>query len=217
VERHQIGIIIPAYNEAATIRSIVQSASQFGIPIVVDDGSIDGTGDLAQATGARLVRHAANCGYDRTLNSGFAFANESGFEYVVTIDADGQHDPLILEKFIQALDSGADVVIGVRDCLQRFAEHVFSWVGYIKWRMRDPLCGMKAYRIDIFRELGHFDSYGSIGTELAIYAAKSGKQIAQLAVKTRSRADVSRFGKNFLANQKIFRALWIGIFKQANQ
>jgi glycosyltransferase involved in cell wall biosynthesis len=217
VERHQIGIIIPAYNEAATIRSIVQSASQFGVPIVVDDGSSDGTGDLAKATGACLVRHAANCGYDQTLNSGFAFADESGFKYVVTIDADGQHDPLILDKFIQALDSGADVVVGVRDCLQRFAEHVFSWVGYIKWRMRDPLCGMKAYRIGVFRELGHFDSYNSIGTELAIYAANSGKQIVQLAVKTSSRADASRFGRKFLANQKIFRSLWIGIFKKVEQ
>ncbi len=217
MERHQIGIIIPAYNEAATIGSIVHSVSQFGVAIVVDDGSSDGTGDLAKAAGAHLVRHDANCGYDQTLNSGFVCANESGFEYVVTMDADGQHDPLILDKFIQALDSGADVVVGVRDCLQRFAEHVFSWVGSVKWRMRDPLCGMKAYRIGVFRELGHFDSYDSIGTELAIYAAKSGKKIAQLEVKTRPRNDASRFGRRFSANQKIFRALWTGILKSANQ
>ena len=217
MERHQIGIIIPAYNEAATIGSIVHSASQFGVAIVVDDGSSDGTGDLAREAGAHVVRHDANRGYDQTLNSGFFYADKSDYEYVVTMDADGQHDPQILDKFVDALNNGADVVVGIRDYLQRFAEHVFSWVGSVKWRMRDPLCGMKAYRMGVFRELGHFDSYGSIGTELAIYAAKSGKKIAQLEVKTSPRNDASRFGRRFSANQKIFRALWIGVFKPANQ
>ena len=81
----------------------------------------------------------------------------------------------------------------------------------------DNIGGMKAYRMGVFRELGHFDSYDSIGTELAIYAAKSGKKIAQVDVKTRRRNDASRFGRRFSANQKIFRALWIGVFKPANQ
>ena len=76
---------------------------------------------------------------------------------------------------------------------------------------------MKAYRIGVFRELGYFDSYDSIGTELAIYAAKSGKKIEQIDVKTRNRNDASRFGRSFSANQKIFRALLIGVFKPVNQ
>jgi glycosyltransferase involved in cell wall biosynthesis len=217
VERHQIGIIIPAYNEAATIVSVVYSVSKLGAAIVVDDGSTDGTGNLAKEAGAFVVRYDVNRGYDQTLNSGFIYANESGYEYVVTMDADGQHDPYILEKFVQALNNGADVVVGVRDRFQRFAERVFSWIAFVKWGMRDPLCGMKAYRMGVFRELGHFDSYDSIGTELAIYAAKSGKEIVQLAVKTSSRADASRFGRKFSANQKIFRSLWIGIFKKVEQ
>lgn len=217
MERHQIGIIIPAYNEAATIGSIVHSASQFGEAIVVDDASSDGTGDLAREAGAHVLRHDTNRGYDQTLNSGFFYADKSDYEYVVTMDADGQHDPKILNKFVQALNNGADVVVGIRDCLQRFAEHVFAWVGSVKWKMRDPLCGMKAYRMGVFRELGYFDSYDSIGTELAIYAVKSGKKIAQIDVKTRNRNDASRFGRRFSANQKIFRALWIGVFKPVNQ
>ena len=217
MERHQIGIIIPAYNEAATIVAVVYSVSKLGAAIVVDDGSTDGTGNLAKEAGAFVVRYDVNRGYDQTLNSGFIYANESGYEYVVTMDADGQHDPYILEKFVQALNNGADVVVGVRDRFQRFAERVFSWIAFVKWGMRDPLCGMKAYRMGVFRELGHFDSYDSIGTELAIYAAKSGKEIVQLAVKTSSRADASRFGRKFSANQKIFRSLWIGIFKKVEQ
>lgn len=213
MERYRIGIVIPAFNEATTIASIVAGASEYGTPIVVDDGSSDETGPLAKAAGAAVVRHEANRGYDQALNSGFVRAEELGCEYVITMDADGQHDPGILKAFIRALDEGADVVTGIRDRRQRFAEHVFSWVASAKWGVRDPLCGMKGYRIKTYKELGHFDSYDSIGSELTLYAAKRGKNVVQLNVKTRERVDAPRFGRRFSANMRILRALWIGIYK----
>ena len=208
MERHRIGIVIPAFNEAATIGRIVSSASQYGVPIVVDDGSSDETAEFSKAAGAKVVRHSINLGYDQALNSGFTWAAESGCEYVVTMDADGQHDPSILSSFIQALDTGADVVLGIRDQHQRLAENIFAWVSFVKWGINDPLCGMKGYRIGTFKELGHFDSYGSIGTELAFYAAKKRKKIVQLSVKTCVRVDKSRFGGSYSANRRILRALW---------
>lgn len=211
MERHRIGIIIPALNEAATIVSIVTNVCHYGVPIVVDDGSDDDTGKLAMGAGAEVIRHDVNCGYDQALNSGFAQADKLGCEYVVTMDADGQHDPGILGAFIQALDDGADTVVGIRDRRQRLAEDIFAWVASKKWGIRDPLCGMKAYRIGIYRELGHFDSSDSIGTELALYAAKKDMNISQLAIKTRERVGTPRFGKRFSANVRILRALWAGI------
>jgi glycosyltransferase involved in cell wall biosynthesis len=213
VERSRIGIVIPALNEAATIAAVVSNACQYGMPIVVDDGSSDKTGELAATAGATVVRHEVNRGYDQALNSGFARADELGCEYVVTMDADGQHDPAILAPFIRALDEGADVVVGIRDHHQRLAEHIFAWLGFAKWGIRDPLCGMKAYRIIVYKTLGHFDSNGSIGTELAIYAAKSGRNIAQLPVKTRERFDAPRFGRRFSANMRLLRALWNEVVK----
>lgn len=208
MERHRLGIVIPALNERATIAPVVASVSQFGIPIVVDDGSSDDTGALAAAAGATVVRHPGCRGYDQALNSGFARADMMGCEFVITMDADGQHDPAILTTFIQALEEdGADAVIGIRDRRQRLAEHIFAWVGSLKWAIRDPLCGMKAYRIDTYRELGHFDSYSSIGTELAIFAAKTGKKIVQIPVKTHARSDKARFGSKYSANKRIMRSL----------
>jgi hypothetical protein len=124
------------------------------------------------------------------------------------MDADGQHEPAILQSFLRAIDEGAEVVVGIRDRRQRRAEHVFAWIGRRLWGIRDPLCGMKAYRISVYRQLGHFDSYGSIGTELAIFAARSGRRITQVPVRTRDRIGVPRFGRRLQANAKIFRALW---------
>lgn len=211
MERHRIGIVIPALNEAATIEAVAAKASRYGVPIVVDDGSRDETGRLAVVAGASVVRHEINLGYDYALNSGFARADELGCEYVVTMDADGQYDPAVLHAFIQALDDGADVVIGIRDRRQRIAEHIFAWVGFAKWGIHDPLCGMKAYRIGVYKELGHFDSCNSIGTELAIYAATTRKRIVQMNVATCRRSDEPRFGKRYSANKRILRALWLNL------
>lgn len=213
MDRCRIAIVIPAFNEAATIGPVIFSVFQYGKPIVVDDGSSDETSQLASSLGASVVGHAVNRGYDQAINSGFVRAEELGCEYVITIDADGQHDPSLLSRFIGSLDSGADVVIGVRDRCQRLAEHIFAWVAEKKWGIQDPLCGMKAYRIGLYKEVGHFDSYGSIGTELALYAAKNGKRIVQLPVKIRERIDAPRFGRIFSANWRILYALWVGLLR----
>jgi glycosyltransferase involved in cell wall biosynthesis len=207
MERHRIGIVIPALNEAGTIGSVVSLAAQYGIAIVIDDGSSDATAALSAAAGATVVRHEVNRGYDQALSSGFVRAAEMDCEYVVTLDGDGQHDPAILGRFIESLDRGADVALGLRDRRQRLAEHVFAWIAAAMWGIRDPLCGMKAYRMSLYRDLGHFDSYDSIGTELMIYAARTRKRIDQIPLKTRDRIDAPRFGKRFSTNKRIFRAL----------
>lgn len=214
MDRHRVGIVIPALNEARTIGAVVSGAAKHGLPIVVDDGSTDETGSAAAAAGATVIRTDVNVGYDGALNLGFAHAEKLGCAYVVTLDADGQHDPAMVTTFVQALEEGADVVVGTRDRRQRLAEHVFSWVASSVWGMRDPLCGLKAYRMEAYRELGHFDSYRSVGTELAIYAARTGKNIQQRLVRTKHRADAPRFGRRMAANAKILRALWLGIFLQ---
>ena len=213
MERLRIAIVIPAFNEAETVVGVISAASKYGLPIVVDDGSGDETYNRAISSGASVVRHDVNRGYDQALNSGFKRAIEQKCKYVITMDADGQHDSNILTAFIQALDEGADVVTGIRDYRQRFAEHIFAWIGNAIWGINDPLCGLKAYRIEVYKSLGHFDSYSSIGTELTIYAAKSGKKISQLPVKTQKRSDESRFGKRYSANKQILRALWLGLLK----
>lgn len=213
MDRLRIAIVVPAFNEAETIAEIVTSAAAFGRPVVVDDGSTDGTAVRAAEAGASVVIHGVNQGYDGALNSGFARAAELGCEYVVTMDADGQHDEKTLQPFILALDNGADVVVGIRDRRARPAEILFGWVATARWHIRDPLCGMKAYRIGVWRELGHFDSYQSIGTELSLFAAATGKRLAQLPVPTYERAGASRFGQRLAlaANWRILRALWLGM------
>ena len=211
MSQRRICIVVPAFNEAETIVSVVTRSLPFGVTIVVDDGSSDETGKLAEKAGAIVVLHNVNRGYDQALNSGFAHASELGFEYVVTLDADGQHDPSLIQKFIDAIDAGADVVIGIRSQRQRLVEHLFAWYTNIRFGIKDPLCGMKTYRTMVYKALGHFDSYGSIGTELMTFAAKNGCQISQIPFDVQERKGQSRFGQVLAGNYKIGRAMILSI------
>ena len=110
-----VTVIIPAYNEAAAIGQVVAALRQVAPPyvaeiMVVDDGSTDETGRLAQIAGASLIRHRHNRGYGAALKSGIRAATT---EFVLTYDADGQHQPEQLAA-LWAARTGADMVVGAR-------------------------------------------------------------------------------------------------------
>jgi glycosyltransferase involved in cell wall biosynthesis len=208
MDRSRIAIVIPALNEKNTIAAVVASALAFGRAVVVDDGSSDDTGALAAHAGADVVRHAVNRGYDEALNSGFRQADELGCEYAITCDADGQHNAAQIAEFIALLDAGHELVVGVRNRRARWGEQLFAFVARRLWGLSDPMCGMKAYRMSLYRKHRPFDSVRSIGSELAIRGAASGASVAERRIVVRDRADAPRFGGSFKANLRILRALF---------
>ncbi len=213
MERSKVGIVIPAFNESKTIAGVVEAVGVYGIPIVVDDGSTDNTAEISLQGGANVVIHEENLGYDAALNSGFKKAIELKCESIITVDADGQHNPILIPKFIEALEKGANIVIGVRSKKQRLAEHIFALYTNLMYGIKDPLCGMKAYSASVYLEQGYFDSYNSIGTELMIYAAKKDYNINQEHIEVKERKGVSRFGKIISGNMKIIQALLFSMFR----
>ena len=203
--------VIPAYNEANSIDAVVEAAKQYALIIVVDDGSYDETAHLAGQAGAIVVSHSHNRGYDAALQTGLFKAIELGCTFAITMDADGQHNPVVLEPFKAALLKGADLVVGVRDRHQRFSESLFAVIGKLLWSLEDPLCGVKGYRLSHLKRLGHFDCYTSIGTEFAIRCARSHLRIDTVPVLTKDRCGISRFGGGLKANFRILRALLLGL------
>jgi len=207
VDKYKVGIIIPAFNESPTISGIVDAVSKYGIPIVVDDGSEDNTAELSIKSGAVVTSHKRNLGYDEALNSGFKKAFDMKVDIIITIDADGQHNPLLVRKFIDAIDFGSDVVLGIRSYRQRLAEDLFASYTKFRFGINDPLCGMKAYRTSVYKSQGYFDSFGSIGTELVIHAARKGLNITQIEFEVNDRNGKSKFGQALSGNYKILRAM----------
>ena len=131
--------IVPALNEAATIGRVIQEirAVDPGFEIVVvDDGSDDGTGAIAEAAGARVLRLPFNLGIGGAVQTGYRFALANGFDIAVQIDGDGQHDPGQLRAILEPLVAEeADIVIGSRYAglgtyrargARRLGQHVFA-------------------------------------------------------------------------------------------
>ena len=110
--------IIPAYNECEKIGQVVsairESAENIDV-LVIDDGSTDKTAQYAKAADAKVIRLCTNMGYGVSLQTGFKYAYEKGYEYLVQLDGDGQHDPMYIPDMLKMVISGeADLVLGSR-------------------------------------------------------------------------------------------------------
>ncbi len=109
-------VLVPAFNEAGRIGAVVRGAMAHLTVLVVDDGSTDSTANEAEAAGATVVVQRPNQGKGAALRTGFRWALERGFDGVVTLDGDGQHDPAAIPAFLTARTLAGDaLVIGCRD------------------------------------------------------------------------------------------------------
>jgi glycosyltransferase involved in cell wall biosynthesis len=124
-------ILIPAYNEQGAIGNVVREVRSVlpGVSVlVVDDCSDDGTIDVARAAGARVLQAPHHLGLGGCVQAGYRLAFELGYDYVIRVDGDGQHDPRDIPKFIAALErEGCEMVIGSRFLTGKVPPRVSGW------------------------------------------------------------------------------------------
>lgn len=155
-----LSIILPAKNEEATVGPVVAELRQLHPDaeiLVVDDGSSDRTGEMAQAAGATVVRHPVSRGNGAAIKTGARHARGS---ILVLMDADGQHAPADIPRLLQRIDEGFDLVIGARTADSQasvwrwFGNGVYNWLAsrIVGSRVRDLTSGFRAARAERFRE-----------------------------------------------------------------
>lgn len=161
-------IIIPAYNEQETIGEVLKKLPRqinhnvIVHSVVIDDGSQDKTRFIAEKK-TRVISHALNRGLGAALATGFAYARLKKYDYVVTFDADGQHDPKDIPRLLNPLiESKADIVIGSRlgtrgqmPLLRRlinWSSNIFTWLLFTIWTT-DSQSGFRAFNHKAIEEL----------------------------------------------------------------
>lgn len=213
ISKDQLAIIIPAYNEQSSIRKVVIGVKEYGVPIVVNDASDDDTSINASEAGAHVVEHEINRGYEASLETGILRAKAMGFHFAITMDADGQHDPKYISVYLDEFEKGADLIVGQRDKTQRFSEKLFCFIGSYIWGIKDPLCGMKGYKLEKLMPISNLRTFESIGTECSFKLVRNGAVVAQPSVIILPRDGSTRFGSGLLVNLRVIKALVNSILK----
>jgi dolichol-phosphate mannosyltransferase len=222
-------VVLPTYQEAENIADVlerVRSAVPDAHVLVVDDGSPDGTADLAESCGQRLgqidvLRRTSKSGLGPSYRAGFAWGLERGHGVLVEMDADLSHDPAMLPALIGAVaDGGADLAIGSRyipggavpgwpahrRLLSQWGNRYVAFM--LRMPVRDATAGFRAYSATILEKVGldqvRADGYG-FQIEMAYEVNKAGGTIVELPITFRDRIrGVSKMSPNIITE-----ALWL--------
>ncbi len=202
---------LPVYNEAKTLNAVLDAVvANCDDVLVVDDGSTDGTTELLRNR-KDIIRldHVNNRGYGAALMTAFDFAMREGYDALVTIDCDGQHEPRLIRSFVDLLEkSGADIVSGSRYLVERDATSApierrrinFQITQFLNARLKlqltDTFCGFKAYRVDALSNLNISENGYAMPLELWVQAACGDLKIIEAPVPLIYLDEKRSFGGN---------------------
>lgn len=205
--------VIPAFFEEKTIGKVVESTSRYvDEVIVVDDGSADNTSKNALESGARVIKHPSNRGVLAATRSGFV---EATGDIIVTLDADGQHDPNEIPSLIQPImENEADLVIGTRAVFPHVSEKILTKLTNLKVGVKDACSGYRAIRGGLAKKM---NLHGAClcGT-LILEGYRRKARIVGVPITVRSREECyrrirSRHTKQFFILLKDLFEIWIGV------
>lgn len=191
-------VVIPAYNEALSIGSVIERLSSVTGPddeiLVIDDGSTDNTGDIAKREGAKVISHPYNIGNGAAIKTGLR--NAKG-DIIITMDADGQHDPSEIPRLLEHI-SKYEMVVGSRGKgkgARGIANRIYNLLAsYVTGRkVEDLTSGFRAIRADVAKRFVYLFPNGfSYPTTITLALMKSGHSVKYIPIKARPRVGKSK-------------------------
>ncbi len=185
--------VIPAYNAAGTIAQVVRKVRRkVRRCFVVDDGSTDGTADAAKRAGARLIVHASNRGKGAAVRTALTCLKNEAFKYVVLLDADGQHEPGEISRFVQeAQRRRVDVVCGTRmtrpegmPWIRRATNRTMSWIvsRLCRVKLSDTQCGYRLLSRRAVEKIKLRKSNFEVDSEVLFEATRHGLNVSEVTI-----------------------------------
>jgi glycosyltransferase involved in cell wall biosynthesis len=222
-------VVVPAFNEARSIGSVVTNVQNYGYELlVVDDGSSDNTAEICEQLGARVLRLPLNLGVGGALRAAFRLAVDEGYSSIVQVDADGQHPVHQIRNLLEAADlHDAHLVIGSRymnhqysfkqSRLRRLAMLLMGWLvsREVGRRITDSTSGFRIIREPLLTEFAReFPSYYLGDTyEATISAARAGYRIMEIPADLQPRQHGASSASNPRAIALIAKVLLISTFR----
>ena len=207
-------VTLTAFNEAQNIGEIIRQINQqkYGC-LVVDDGSLDATADIAESLGATVIKHCMNLGQGYAVLTSFKAAIRENCDIIIEMDADGQHDPKEIKSFIEKLENtNVDIVVGSRikgsnyqgapTFRKAFLPHFTRLINRVTgYEMTDAMCGFRAFRkrslATVEPILNDMLEPQYIAAEMFIRFAKAGLRIAEIPIHLKDRSSGASY-KGFI-------------------
>jgi len=189
---NNIWAVIPAYNEQSNIFGIIKRTKKYiDIVILVDDGSKDKTSDLGEKAGATVLKHVVNLGKGAALKTGCDFAVKKGAKFILVLDADAQHNPDDIPRFVEKL-ARYDIVFSYRKLskkmpfILRIGNLFISSIVRILYGINliDTQCGFRAFSRDAYKKIRWNSSDYSMESEMIARAGKQKLKYVQISIQT---------------------------------
>lgn len=192
MKTNSVWAVIPAHNEQKNILSIIKKTKKYaGNVILVDDGSSDNTREFGNKAGAVVLRHIVNLGKGAALKTGCDFALKKGAKIIVALDADAQHNPEDIPRFIEKLRK-YDLVFSYRKTSSKmpfvlrfgnlFISNAVNFLYGI--RLSDTQCGFRAFSGEAYKKIRWSASDYSIESEMIARAGKQKLKYVQIPIQT---------------------------------
>lgn len=219
---NNICVVIPTFNEAKVIASLAAKIKSLGHDIlVIDDGSNDGTGELAKDGGAIVLRNEQKMGKGASLRKGFAFARQRPYSAIITMDGDGQHDPEDIQRFSKAAQGKEPcLVVGNRiidaegmPAIRWLTNHFMSWLisSVCHQSIPDSQCGFRYLSMEVLKSINLKTEKFEIETEMLVVTAQKGFPIFSAPIKTiyaGEKSNISPFVDTLRFIKFLFKQVW---------
>jgi hypothetical protein len=201
-------VLIPAYNELNNLKKILKKNKK--LFFIVDDFSNDNTEIFLKKNKVRYIKNKKNLGYEESLLKGidYIIKNYKEKKFICTLDGDNEHPINLVNKIYKLfLKKNYDILVCNRKIKNRFLEEFLSDIFYTKYKIKDPMSGMKIYKIKSLKKIINFASNNFFLVDLLYLAIKNKFKVGNYEIKTKRNLKNSKIGFGFKTQIKILKIL----------
>lgn len=199
-------VLIPAYNELNNLKKILKKNKK--LFFIVDDHSNDNTESFLKKNKINYIRNKKNLGYEKSLLNGinYIIKNYKEKKVICTLDGDNEHPINLVNNIYKLfLKKNYDILVCNRKIKNRFLEEFLSRIFDIKYKIKDPMSGMKLYKINRLKKIINFTSNNFFLVDLLYLGIKNKFKIANYEIKTERNLKKSKVGFGFKTQLKILK------------